>query len=145
MTVREVNHTTFLLSSTLMCKITQAIKMSTDKKITGKFSYYGVNSSNWCLKTTLIKENKRQANIPPSLSEHTLIWCLSGKILFWKQLLTYSSDNIHWSILIIDTCILKLIISVSFIIVMWHRISAFGFQISIGEFRWKLWFPFISP
>jgi hypothetical protein len=30
--VREVNHASFLLSSTFLCKITQAFQMSTDKK-----------------------------------------------------------------------------------------------------------------
>jgi len=64
--VREVNHASFLLSSTFLYKITQAFQMSTDKKNTDDSGIMAPVLQTECLKTTLKKENKRQVNTPPS-------------------------------------------------------------------------------
>jgi hypothetical protein len=93
---REVNHASFLLSSTFLCNITQAIQMSIDKKKnTDDSGIIEPVLQTECLKTTLIKENKRQANTPPSSNEHTLSLKPNRQTIVLTQPLTCSTANIH--------------------------------------------------
>jgi hypothetical protein len=98
--VRDVNHAILLLSSTFLCMITQTIQMSTDqKKNSNDLGIMEPVLQTECLKTTLIKENKRQANIPPSSNEHILSLMpnrqTDRQTIVLTQPLTCSTANIH--------------------------------------------------